>query len=384
MPDMRYQMPNQAATGNGAVASWFHSAAHRRTVPALRRCVVVKTRFAIRVVFFLGATVSALNADAGADPLRVTVMSFNILEGGGGAAHVGFPASPRHSRIADTIHACGASVVGVQELGAPGALLKELGPEWHAVATGKSVYTCGIVSSLPMETLVVEDYLAVVRARLPAGGSLIVVNTHWNPPRNSGVSLIQKRMKDGTVPGDLAKFEAEIVARSDASNGPRGYRHTLDALRPHLASGENVILTGDFNESSHLDWTAKAAEHGMDRWVRNPTGRPLRFKMNWTGSRLLSEAGLRDAYRTVFPDEVANPGITWTPPYPDATRGRRPYADQILERIDMIYFNGRIEVASAGVVGEDKTHCEVFREGPALSDHRAVVATFLIKEPPDR
>ena len=29
--------PNQAASGNGAVASRFHSAAHRRAVPALRR-----------------------------------------------------------------------------------------------------------------------------------------------------------------------------------------------------------------------------------------------------------------------------------------------------------------------------------------------------------
>src|SRR5262245_24465767 len=29
--------PNQAASGNGAMASWFHAEARRRAVPALRR-----------------------------------------------------------------------------------------------------------------------------------------------------------------------------------------------------------------------------------------------------------------------------------------------------------------------------------------------------------
>jgi hypothetical protein len=243
------------------------------------------------------------------------------------------------------------------------------------VATGKSGYTSGILSKFPLEKLVVEDFLTAARVKLPGSGSVVVVNAHWWPPKNSGVTLIQQKLRDGK-----AISETEILAASDASNGPRGYRHTLEVLRPHLQAGENVILTGDFNESSHLDWTERSAKSGMDRWVKNPTGQPLRFKMEWKGSKLLADAGLRDAYRTVFPDEVAKPGITWTPPYPASTPGRRPYDDQVLERIDMIYFAGKnLKVIGAGVVGEGKETSEIVHS-PWPSDHRAVVATFVIEE----
>ena len=151
-------------------------------------------------------------------------------------------------------------------------------------------------------------------------------------------------------------------------------------LRPLLGAGENVILTGDFNEPSHLDWTARAAESGLDRWVKNPKGRALRFKIAWKGSILLADAGLRDAYRTVFPDEVTKPGITWTPPYSPGAPGRRPYDEQVLERIDMIYFAGRkLKILSAAIVGESKETCEVVHAGPWVSDHRAVSATFFMQ-----
>jgi hypothetical protein len=102
--------------------------------------------------------------------------------------------------------------------------------------------------------------------------------------------------------------------------------------------------------------------------------------MEWKGSKLLADAGLRDAYRTVFPDEVAKPGITWTPPYPAGTPGRRPYDDQVLERIDMIYFAGKnLKVVSAGVVGESKETCEIVHAAWP-SDHRAVVAAFTLAD----
>jgi endonuclease/exonuclease/phosphatase family metal-dependent hydrolase len=138
-----------------------------------------------------------------------------------------------------------------------------------------------------------------------------------------------------------------------------------------------VILTGDFNEPSHLDWTQKAARKGLDRWVKNPTATPLRFKIEWKGSKLLARLGLRDAYRTVFPDEVAKPGITWTPPYPKGVPGRRAYEDQVLDRIDMIYFAGPgLKAVDAAVIGESAKTCEIAHKGPWPSDHRAVTATF--------
>gem|GEM_PF-112018 len=323
-------------------------------------------------------------ASSGTNEVRLTVMSFNILEAGGNAASVGFPDSAfggsRRDDIANVIRECGADFVGVQECGPVAPLLEELGPDWHGLGTGKSVYTGAIVSRLPIEPLVAEDFLTAARVKLPAGGSVVLVNTHWSPLRNSGVWLIQQRLLAGTIPADLSQFEAEILAASDASSGPRGYRHTLDVLRPLLKAGENVILAGDFNESSHLDWTARAATNGMDRWVKNPTGRPLRFKVEWRGSKLLVDAGLRDAYRTAFSDEVTKPGVTWTPPYPVGTPGRRPHNEQVLERMDMIYFAGKeLKVFDAGIVGESKATSELAFNGPWVSDHRAVIGYFFVE-----
>ncbi len=321
---------------------------------------------------------------SGINGIRLTVMSFNILEAGGNAASVGFPDSAfggsRRDDIANVIRECGADIVGVQECGPVAPLLEELGPDWRGLGTGKSVYTGAIVSRLPLEPLVTEDFLTVARVKLPVGGSVVLVNTHWSPLRNSGVALIQQRLRAGTIPVDLSQFEAEILAATDASAGPRGYRHTLDVLRPLLHAGENVILTGDFNESSHLDWTARAATNGIDRWVKNPIGRPLRFKVEWRGSKRLADAGLRDAYRAIFPDEVAKPGVTWTPPYPVGTPGRKPYDEQVLERMDMIYFAGKeLNVVDAGIVGESKLTSELAHQGPWVSDHRAVIGCLFVE-----
>lgn len=308
---------------------------------------------------------------------RVAVLSFNILEAGQGAAHVGYPRGPRHATLAEVIRQCDADVIGVQECGNPAPLLKALGTNWTGFGTGKSIYTSGTVARLPLEPLVTEDYFTAARVKLPGGGSFILANVHWSPPRNSGTTLIQQRLRAGDLPADEAKFAAEVLAASDASAGPRGYERTLAALRPWLAAGERVVLTGDFNESSHLDWTARAAERGLDRWVQNPTPHPLRFPIQWHGSHRLAALGLRDAYRTRFPDEVAKPGITWTPPYPAGTPGRRPPGDQVLERIDLIYFAGRgLEVTDAAVVGESPATSEIVFAGAWPSDHRAVLARF--------
>jgi hypothetical protein len=65
-------------------------------------------------------------------------------------------------------------------------------------------------------------------------------------------------------------------------------------------------------------------------WTTDYASVSLRFPIRWMGSRLLADAGLRDAYRTAFPDEVRHPGNTWTPSYPENTPGRRPYVTRYL------------------------------------------------------
>lgn len=93
----------------------------------------------------------------------------------------------------------------------------------------------------------------------------------------------------------------------------------------------------------------------------------------------MEHAGLKDAYRVRFPDEVTKPGNTWTPPYKTGVAGRCAWEDQVVDRIDRVYFGGPgIRVTQAAVVGEGRQTCEIAPPGPWPSDHRAVLAVFEI------
>jgi exonuclease III len=79
---------------------------------------------------------------------------------------------------------------------------------------------------------------------------------------------------------------------------------------------------------------------------------------------------MRDAFRTVHPDEVARPGWTWTPTTrPDDPKDRH-------DRIDFVFFAGRgVAVKHCSIVGEAKESADIVVQ-PYPSDHRAVVATI--------
>jgi exonuclease III len=118
-----------------------------------------------------------------------------------------------------------------------------------------------------------------------------------------------------------------------------------------------VVICGDFNEPSHLDWTQSAAEAGMH---------PL--AVNFPASRKLAEAGYIDAYRTFWPDEVSHPGFTWSP----LTKMDDP--EDHPDRIDFIYFrSANLRLVSVEVVGESAAHADIVVDRWP-SDHRAVRA----------
>ena len=176
----------------------------------------------------------------------------------------------------------------------------------------------------------------------------------------------------------LAKLVEEKVARR---GGTRGYRATIDPLEEAIEEKRAIFLVGDFNEPSHLDWTEHYAKNGSDRWVDNPTGTPLRLPVQWPGSVLLENIGMVDSFRQVHNDEVKKPGNTWTLPYPSQTPGRRPYGDQVLDRIDRIYHHGNnVQVLSAEVVGEKGDTSDIVIKGRWPSDHRAVVVEYKWKK----
>lgn len=305
------------------------------------------------------------------------VMTFNILQAGEEAGNVGFSNSifegSRMDELAAVIRLADADIVGVQEDCTSNELLQELGDQWQRVGS--------IYSRLPVSKVSVEPYLTVAKVELAKKRTVTLVNCHWFPPKNCyGPDLAQAELRSHPDLSEASAIARRIVEKCSVSAGPRGYDATLRPLLTAIGNDESVILTGDFNEPSHLDWTQRFALDGTDRWVKNPTGTPLRFAIEWPGSRQLASIGMLDSYRFVHPNEVERMGVTWTPPYLDETPGRRKYGDQVLDRIDRIYHaGGALCPIAAEVIGEDTRTSDIVFASRWPSDHRAVVIDFRIK-----
>ena len=137
--------------------------------------------------------------------------------------------------------------------------------------------------------------------------------------------------------------------------------HQLEAFLKEMEQvadeGWPVVLTGDFNEPSHQDWTQKAADAGI-----------VQLKVEWPCTKLLVDNGYIDAYRNANKDEVNKPGKTWSS---IQTPG------EIHDRIDFIFYKGyQLQLTGANTIGEKSGLSDI---GIELypSDHRAVVASFI-------
>ena len=124
---------------------------------------------------------------------------------------------------------------------------------------------------------------------------------------------------------------------NDQSKRPQQIQDFLTRAKQDIASGKVVILGGDFNEASHLDWT-EAVKNLYDH--RGTV-------INWSSTATLSKAGFKDSYRVLYPDEVNYPGFTWP-----AQSSWTPKSDE-RDRIDYIFYydNGNISVSDSYIVG---------------------------------
>ena len=100
------------------------------------------------------------------------------------------------------------------------------------------------------------------------------------------------------------------------------------ALLEHLKKEDQLrldvplLVGGDWNTPSHLDWTIDTARVYRHR-------RALKLPV----STLMHDAGFVDTYRSIHPNPVQHPGITWSPMFRVAQNG----GDQGFERIDRLY-----------------------------------------------
>lgn len=127
------------------------------------------------------------------------------------------------------------------------------------------------------------------------------------------------------VPTD--KTEEEILAWETEGTRDEEANAIIAALQPMLAETDSipVIMGGDFNSHSHLDWTEAT------RNMYNHGGAVVR----WPASAAMEEAGFKDSFRELNPNPVKQPGVTWLTDADSLATERRQ------DRIDFIYYQGK-------------------------------------------
>ncbi|MDZ7644890.1 MAG: endonuclease/exonuclease/phosphatase family protein [Woeseiaceae bacterium] len=279
----------------------------------------------------LAATAGGTPRDA--VPLRV--MTFNIEWGG---THVSF------DNVIVAIQRAGADIVGIQEAeGNLDRIAAELG--WYYNARNY------VVSRFPLAEPPAAAGRHVLVEVVP-DHVVAVVNVHL-PSDPYGPDAV----RDGAT-------RQEVLALERATRLPE-IEHYLPTLASLIDNDTPVFLTGDFNTPAHTDWIADAVG----------TRKFLRYTVDWPVTRAVAAAGLRDAWRTVYPDPVLHPGLTWW-------AGRPPLAlyapgeNDAQDRIDFIWYGGPADVNAATLVGEQDGPGVTTAVMPWPSDHRAVVASF--------
>jgi endonuclease/exonuclease/phosphatase family metal-dependent hydrolase len=259
------------------------------------------------------------------EPMDLSVLTYNIEYSGNNSTD---------KVIADI----DADIVGVLE---SYARLPEI-----AEKTGYPYYNVGLqlLSKYPIHEPSGADGLYALIEVQP-GYVVAMFNTHLDYVRYGPRLLLN------------GKSVEEVLASEDVVRTA-----SIEILTPDVAAlieeDYPVFLTGDLNQPSSLDYTEDTI--GMREGVTEV--------VPWTVSEALLETGLRDSFREIHPDPVANPGITHDDPDFQSGGGG--------DRIDYLYAGGAAVTQTSELVGE--------AGGPHVdrgydkwtSDHRAVLSTF--------
>ena len=124
----------------------------------------------------------------------------------------------------------------------------------------------------------------------------------------------------------------------------------VDSLKQHM--NLPVILGGDFNSGSHLDWVISTAESHYGKVVQ------------WPVSKLMLESGYTDTFREANPDPTKTLDGTWG-----------YLSDAIIsDRIDYIYYKGEhLKTSFSKIVKDDPVG------GFFNSDHRAILSIIKLE-----
>ncbi|MFI3295677.1 MAG: endonuclease/exonuclease/phosphatase family protein [Rikenellaceae bacterium] len=166
------------------------------------------------------------------------------------------------------------------------------------------------------------------------------------------------------VPTDST--EQQIIAWETDGSRDNELRTILNTIAPYLAEADSipVIMGGDFNSHSHLDWT----EATKDMYSHGGA------VVEWPISKMMTDAGFTDSFRAINPDPTKNLGNTWMHPL----EGQ----EMRIDRIDYIYSMGsKLEPIASEIYNQELGKMLDFngKQYFYASDHGFVLSTFKIK-----
>lgn len=279
--------------------------------------------------------VQPVASDSG-DTIRM--LDWNIWHGGN---HLG-PEGPK--RVLELLKASKADIITLQEsYGSQEMFAKELG---YHLYTPNPKSNLTILSRYPIKALPTKHssfQSLLVEVSLPNGKKFQLADWWLRYAAYGDGTFLNPGLDSSDWVKDderLSTADAQSILEKDIL--PNQEKHPIP-----------IILGGDFNSGSHLDWTKAASDfHGGYGPVALPT------------SQLMAKYGFTDSFREIHPDEVARPDGSFAVVY-----GHMQHC-----RIDFIYHKG-CKIIDSEII---RTHPEI--DFPWPSDHAAVLTVFSLPD----
>ena len=278
------------------------------------------------------------------------VMAWNILRSGNQIEN-------GVDNVADMIKEINPDIVlMVETYGSGPYIAKKNGYNFHLVAKegtaldDKSV-NLSIYSKFPFGERIDTDYPFFL------GGIEIFINNkkvrffsnwfHYQPWNNK--------------PEDMGKTVQELLEWERTEHRYNMIQKVLPYFEKYAKESDSIpiIIGGDMNSPSHLDWSEKTKN------IHNGLVVP------WYSTKVFEDLGFTDSFREKNPNPIKHPGITWDHKERDDSH-----------RIDYIFYKGK-KLKST----QSKTYMQFFNEQIEInnkrfaypSDHGIVVTTFKLK-----
>lgn len=268
------------------------------------------------------------------------VLTWNIWHGG-----IESGEELGRQRVIDIIKKSTADVVlMVETYGAVKLIAEELGFYYYTLGEKDNL---AIFSRFP----IIEKYPSKFNGFFSLGAKIKM-------PNNREVIVwdvwLRYALPDYTMEINNPNYTSQEMIEGDLKYAGKDINSIIQKDLSFYASDKSVpvIIGGDFNSCSHLDWTEQTAKEGLHY------GKVVDFPV----SKIMMNEGFTDSYREIHPDPVKNIGKTWSPLY--------NYCDDF--RIDFIYYKGsNIKPKDSRVLNHHPDNKQMFP-----SDHAALLTIF--------